>query len=97
MQKRVTKDNRENPEYDVVAAINRLRTEKKSSRRTIMTKPCENLHAKSNGGESGRRLFKLFPAGSLCSSRVTHACRLVTNSHIIFPAWWHYVPSVILR
>ena len=38
--KRVTKDNRKNPEYHVVAAIRRLRTDKKLCRREIMAKPC---------------------------------------------------------
>ena len=34
--KRVTEDNRKNPEYHVVAAIRRLRADKKLSRRKIM-------------------------------------------------------------
>ena len=37
--KRVTTDNRKNPEYRVIAAIRKLRTEK-LSRRRIMAKPC---------------------------------------------------------
>ena len=39
--KRVTKDNRKNPEYRVIAAIRKLRTDK-LSRRRIMAKPCKN-------------------------------------------------------
>ena len=38
--KRVTRDNRKNPEYRVIAAIRKLRTDKLSSRR-IMAKPCK--------------------------------------------------------
>ena len=39
--KRVTRDNRKNPEYRVIAAIRKLRTDK-LSRRRIMAKPCKN-------------------------------------------------------
>lgn len=39
--KRVTKDNKKNPEYHVVVAIKRLRTGKKLSPTKIMAKPCK--------------------------------------------------------
>ena len=84
MQKRVTKDNSENPEYHVFAAISRLQTAKSPSRRTIMAKPCENRHAKPTGGESGASspLFTSYLlAGSLCLSRVTQRWDCLQASH----------------
>ena len=42
--KRVTRDNRKNPEYRVIAAIRKLRTDK-LSRRRIMGKPCKKWAA----------------------------------------------------
>ena len=40
--KRLTRDNRKNPEYRVIAAIRKLRTDK-LSRRRIMAKPCKKM------------------------------------------------------
>ena len=48
-----TLNNRKNPEHHVVAAIRRLRTDKKCPAKTYMAKPCQKLTEYRIEGEGG--------------------------------------------
>ena len=63
--KRVTRDNRKNPEHRVIAAIRKLRTEK-LSRRRIMAKPCQKWAAYRIWKDLRPQKFPIVPCHAFC-------------------------------
>ena len=63
--KRVTRDNRKNPEYLVIAAIRKLRTDKLSRRRLVFLFLADQIFYRSY---VNRQHFRLRSFASLCSA-----------------------------